>query len=117
MGRFIVYGERDLKKEMNYKEEYIQQIKTLEIGVVVFSNTVVSTKKCNIKNGNWKRLKSFLSSQVYDAATSYKSLSESSSSEVLLFTDGMPTYSDFVVDIGTPMYIVNSILKANHSQN
>ena len=111
--------DRDLVKELAYLDSYLGKLKNLKLEVITFSNVLVSRRKFKIRNANTEMLKSYLSKQDYDGATSFKNLFDEIKKEedVLLFTDGMPTLSDFPNTINGNVFVVNSIQKANHAKN
>ena len=111
--------DRDLEKELKYLEEYINEVKDFEIELVKFSNTIIEVEKFSINNGNWGNLKEALEGSVYDGGTSYSSLLnfENHIDEILLFTDGMFTLSNYQKSASKPVFVVNSVKKSNHSGN
>ncbi len=111
--------DRDLVKEFQYLEEYFQEVGNLEIELIKFSNTIVETEKFRINSGNWIKLKEVLENSIYDGATSYSSLINFNNKidEILLFTDGMYTLSEYPKEASKPVFVINSVKKANHSGN
>lgn len=108
---------RDLKKELDFLENYISHLNGVKIELVKFSNEILFTKNYNVLKGNWSSLKQDLINTIYDGGTSYANLFlTNSSKEILIFSDGMKNLSDLVVNTRQPIYIVNSIVKANHSE-
>jgi len=110
---------RDLAKEMNFLDGYFEHTENLEVQLISFSNSVIDTKTFTIKNGEWQHLRDQLEFSTYDGATSYEGLlrNEGYFDEILVFTDGMNTLSDFPSEVKKPVFIVNSIKKANHGAN
>ncbi|MBL4663315.1 MAG: TonB-dependent receptor plug domain-containing protein [Flavobacteriaceae bacterium] len=110
---------RDLKKEFAFLDAYFKNTETLEAQVITFSNSIIDTKNFHIKKGDWSSIRKLLEYSIYDGATSYTSLFKYKGSfdELLVFTDGMNTLSDFPTEIKQPIFVVNSIKKANHSAN
>ncbi len=108
---------RDLNKELEFLDNYINHLKDVKIELVKFSNQILSTKNYKISNGNWANLKRALVNTVYDGGTSYANLFlNNSSQEILVFSDGMKNLSDLVVNTSQPIYVINTLLKANHSE-
>ncbi|MCF7569436.1 TonB-dependent receptor plug domain-containing protein [Sabulilitoribacter arenilitoris] len=108
---------RDLEKELEFLGSYFAHLKDVKVNLITFSNQILSTKKHKVNNGNWSNLKEALVNTTYDGGTSYANLfSNNSSQEILLFSDGMKNLSDLVVKTSQPIYVVNSIVKANHSE-
>lgn len=108
---------RDLEKELNFLDDYINHLNDVKIELVTFSNQIQSTAEYNISKGKWDHLKKYLTNTVYDGGTSYAGLFlNQSSNEILMFSDGMKNLSDLMVNTKQPVYVVNSIVKANHSE-
>ncbi|WP_418604037.1 TonB-dependent receptor plug domain-containing protein [Hwangdonia sp.] len=108
---------RDLEKELEFLDNYINHLKDVKVELVKFSNQILSTKNYIISKGNWSNLKQALINTVYDGGTSYANLFlNNSSQEILMFSDGMKNLSDLAVNTSQPIYVVNSIVKANHSE-
>ena len=111
--------DRDTVKEFQYLDNYFKRIEAIEIEFVKFSNTIIEKEIISIKNGNWKQLKNLLVASVYDGGTSYDSLLnfDNNIDEILLFTDGMYTLSEYPKSALGPVFVINSIKKANHNGN
>ena len=111
--------DRDIEKEISFLDSYIKAIGALDIRFTSFSNGIVSEKNYQIKNGNWEVLKVQLRNSVYDGATSYLPLFDTifNTDAILLFSDGMVTLSNFPKKMNKPVYIINSLQKANHDEN
>ncbi|WOD43016.1 carboxypeptidase-like regulatory domain-containing protein [Hwangdonia lutea] len=108
---------RDLEKELEFLDNYINHLRDVKVELVKFSNQILSTKNYQISNGNWSNLKQALINTVYDGGTSYANLFlNNASQEILMFSDGMKNLSDLAVNTSQPIYVVNSIVKANHSE-
>ncbi|MFD1161915.1 TonB-dependent receptor plug domain-containing protein [Hwangdonia seohaensis] len=108
---------RDLEKELEFLDNYINHLKDVKVELVKFSNQILSTKNYIITKGNWSNLKQALINTVYDGGTSYANLFlNNSSQEILMFSDGMKSLSELAVNTSQPIYVVNSIVKANHSE-
>ncbi len=109
--------DRDLEKELAFLDAYVSHLSNVKIKLVKFSNTITLNKDYNIKNGDWDVLKKELLQTTYDGGTSYSSLFFiEKSDEILLFSDGMKNLSDMVINTEQPVYVINSIIKANHSE-
>jgi len=110
---------RDLAKEFSFLNAYFEHGQDMEVQVMTFSNGIVDTKTFTIREGQWEHLKDMLEYSIYDGATSYEGLfgNKGYFDEVLVFTDGMNTLSDFPSEIKKPVFVINSIKEANHSSN
>ncbi|MCK5400293.1 MAG: carboxypeptidase-like regulatory domain-containing protein [Flavobacteriaceae bacterium] len=108
---------RDIQKELQLLNQYFEYLNTVNVEVIKFSNEIRYKKSYKITNGNWIDLKQELINTVYDGGTSYNCiLSNYKADEILLFSDGMNNLSDFIMIQKQPVFVVNSIIKANHSQ-
>ena len=110
---------RDLAKEFSFLDSYFEHAQEVEVQVMAFSNGIVDSKTFTIREGQWQHLKDMLEYSIYDGATSYEGLFSNKGyfDEVLIFTDGMNTLSDFPSELKKPVFVINSIKKANHSSN
>jgi len=107
---------RDLKKELELLDNYFKHLTNVNVELIKFSNTIKTRKNYKITNGNWLELKDELINSIYDGGTSFNSFIESNKSdEILFFTDGMNNLSDFIMQQKQPIFIVNSIIIANHA--
>ncbi len=109
--------DRDLEKELQFLDAYFKYLKKVKVNLVTFSNAIQFETKYTIKNGNWEALEAVLSASIYDGGTSYANLfSNVTTDEILLFSDGMKNLSDFPKTFTAPLFVVNSLVKANHSE-
>lgn len=107
--------DKDLAKEFKLLTSYFTTLQNVEVELISFSNAVNSTKSFTIVNADWSSLKSVLLATKYDGVAFYEILSEPSNSEVnLLFTDGIETIDELVINTKKPTFIINSIVLANH---
>lgn len=111
--------DRDMIKEITYLNSYFDKLQNAKVVVVTFSNVKMKRQKFRVRNGTCDALYDYLKEQVYDGATSFENLFNNinDNEDVLLFTDGMPTLSEFPSTIKGNVFVVNSIQKANHSKN
>ncbi|WP_083477209.1 VIT domain-containing protein [Lacinutrix algicola] len=106
---------RDLEKEISFLNDYLKYLENVKVKLVSFSNTIIKENTFRIEDGNWSDLKMELANSIYDGGTSYQDLFNTiTTDEVLLFSDGMRNLSEFSANINQPIYVVNSIIKANH---
>ncbi|WP_196890233.1 VIT domain-containing protein [Aureivirga sp. CE67] len=108
--------KRNLKKELAILEDYFSLNKNVKITVFNFSNRIKQEKTFKIKNGNWKDLKSYLENTKYDGATSYQAIKNPllNAPHSFLFSDGMKNFGTISENIEKPLFIFNSLQKANH---
>lgn len=105
---------KNLNRELQLLDAFIKRNNNLDITLITF-NTTRTLKNYQIKNGNWKSLKNDILNIVYDGVSSYSFLKNyTDSSEInILFTDGISTIDDFVGEIKTITYVINSCLVSN----
>ncbi len=107
--------DKDLAIEFELLTNYFNTLQDVEVELISFSNAVNSIKNFTIVNADWTSLKSVLLATKYDGVAFYEILSKPSNSEVnLLFTDGIETIDELVVNTKKPTFIVNSSVLANH---
>ncbi|MFD2565334.1 VIT domain-containing protein [Aquimarina rubra] len=109
---------RDLQKELDFLNAYFLYIPDINVNFIAFSNLIVSEDTFRIKDGNWKSLRNKIETISYDGGTSYDSLfgRKQASDAVFLFSDGITSLSDeSAIGSNRPVFILNSIVKANHS--
>ena len=108
---------RDLEKEISFLNDYLKHLGSVKVKLLSFSNTIIKEKTFKIEDGNWTDLKMELANAVYDGGTSYENLFNTiDTEEVLLFSDGMRNLSELSANTNQPLFVVNSIIKANHAK-
>lgn len=115
----ISMKDRNLKKELNILASYFSHTKNLTVCFTSFSNTLLMEKEFIVIDGNWNTLRKEISKVIYDGGTSYnlKGFKNNKESDAtFLFTDGIATLSDFSISGRGTIFIINSIVKANHSR-
>ena len=107
---------RNLEKELAILDGFFQENPDVKISLVNFSNRIKEVKDFKVKNRNWNTLKTYLKNTIYDGATSYSSIQESlkKAKFSFLFTDGMKNFGSLDVELKKPLFIFNSLKKANH---
>lgn len=81
--------DRNTAAENTFLNSFFTEHKTSTVRVLLFSNQIVKDEYFAVSEGNWGQIKTFLSAAVYDGATSYAEIAQTTNSEkVLLFTDG-----------------------------
>ena len=107
---------RKIEKELEVLNTYFTYLKNVTVVLIKFNNEIQSEQKFTISNGNWETLKKNLTKSIYDGGTSFKKLDFSKKTdEYLLFTDGIENLGDFSKTGNIPVYAINSISKANHT--
>lgn len=107
---------RKIEKELEILNDYFSYLSDVTIKLIKFNNELLSEQKFNIRNGNWESLKKKLTETSYDGGTSFKNLNfNKKTDEFLLFTDGIENLGDFSEFGKTPVYVINSVTKANHN--
>ncbi|WP_204263090.1 tetratricopeptide repeat protein [Spongiivirga citrea] len=81
--------DRNVSKEFSFLNTFFAENKNTSVRVLLFSNQIIKDEAFTIENGNWEKIKIYLSTAVYDGATSYSQIAQvASSKDILLFTDG-----------------------------
>jgi len=109
---------RKAEKELELLDLYFKKIQNLGVTLVVFSNTIKSTKAFPVKNGNWDDLKKFIGSIQYDGATDLGNLDLNNikADEFILVSDGRHTLGNKQMQLtGKRVYCVNSSSIADYS--
>ncbi|MCF6222148.1 MAG: TonB-dependent receptor plug domain-containing protein [Flavobacteriaceae bacterium] len=100
---------KDLEKEIAFLDNYLVNIKEVEINLIVFSNTISLEKKYQINNANWADLKEILQGITYDGMALYENIGNANSADInLLFTDGFAVIDKLNLESAKPTYIISS---------
>lgn len=100
--------DRDITKDLSVLEKVFQRNANQEVQVLLF-NMIIDEKIFNIKNGDWKALKTYLTNAHYDGGTIYSQLeSRIKNSNVYVFTDGNKTLSIDRLTLKGKSYLINS---------
>ncbi|MEP2935149.1 MAG: VIT domain-containing protein [Gilvibacter sp.] len=108
--------DRDIDKELSVLAQYLEDF---EVGnsleLVVFSNQVIQKKKFVNNRAGKAAIKEYLENLNYDGATSFDWMQQYTfdGDEVLLFSDGINTHSDFPACFGSRMYVISAAPTAN----
>lgn len=107
---------RNKEKELEILSNYFSYLADVTITLIKFNNELLSEQKFIIREGNWESLKKNLFETACDGGTSFQNLNfNKKTDEFLLFTDGIENLGEFNEFGKTPIYVVNSIPKANHN--
>ncbi len=109
---------RNSSKELALLDDYFKKINNAVIDLIVFSNTIKSTKTYTIKNGNWDELKKAIDALQYDGATNFGNLNLKNikADEYILVSDGHQTLGEKQMQLGNkPVYCINSAAAADYS--
>jgi tetratricopeptide (TPR) repeat protein len=109
---------RDSKKELALMDAYFKKVNNVEITLVTFSNTILSTKVYTIANGDWATLRHDLEHVTYDGATNFGviNLSQYAVDEFLLMSDGHQTFGEQAIRLSNrPVYCITSSAAADYS--
>ncbi|WP_456440896.1 VIT domain-containing protein [Psychroserpens sp.] len=106
---------RKLNKELQLLDQYFEYLNTVDVRLVVFSNTIKKDSNFKIENGNWNSLKQAINTVVYDGGTSYLNLENHMSQDNLFFTDGMDNLGDFNLT-KSALTTINAVGSSNHEK-
>lgn len=108
--------KRNHAKELALLEAYFQTHKNLAVNIYLISNTFDEGKSFAIRNGDWSRLKSYLSQVTYDGGTDFGLLQPVKGEEILFFTDGLASFGELKLAWKQPVYTVSSSNTANFNR-
>lgn len=109
--------DRKLEEELKVIDNYLTYLKDVNITLITFSNEILLEKVYKIRDGNWESLKKKLTATIYDGGTSFKKINLTKrTDEYLLFTDGIENLGEFSKLGNSPVYVINSEIKANHNR-
>ncbi len=107
--------DRDINREITFLRTYFSAIKNVTVDVTSFSDTIKSTKRFEIVNGNSDALIAMLAGLKYDGGSDFSHFFEEADKpdQYFVFTDGLNTYGDYRQMYGTPIYCISSSQKTN----
>ena len=105
--------QKDLKKELQYLNNYFAANPNVQVSLTKFSNDVILSKVYAVEKGNWQEVRNELIATVYDGSSSYKNIKSEQTDEILLFTDGNESLDKLPNYFSKPTQIVSSSPKAN----
>jgi tetratricopeptide (TPR) repeat protein len=105
---------KDLAKEIEFLDNYFNNIRDVDVELISFSNTIGIEKSFRIINSDWSSLKEILLGITYDGLAFFGYIDFESGSDInLLFTDGNEVIDKLNIKTETPTYIINSSNDAN----
>jgi TonB-dependent SusC/RagA subfamily outer membrane receptor len=111
-------GNRNINKELELLDGYFKKLNTVEVNLVVFSNTVKSNSHFRVQNGTWNELKNFIEKIQYDGATNLGNINLKNipGDEYVLVSDGRQTLGYKQIQLSNkPVYCINSAAAADYS--
>jgi TonB-dependent SusC/RagA subfamily outer membrane receptor len=109
--------KRDIKKDLDFLENFIIQRKVTDLTLVTFSNEIHDIKAWHGRSMT-NLVRKFLQSQVYDGGTQFGNLdcTRFNSDIFLLFSDGMNSFgSDKLRLASKPVHCISSSPASNHT--
>ncbi|KFF04959.1 VIT domain-containing protein [Flavobacterium reichenbachii] len=105
---------RDLKKELDLLDSYLQKIKNTKVTLYFLNYTFQKQREFVIADGNWAELKAVLEKVKYDGGTRFSQLNFDNQDEYLFFTDGLSSLSENVLPkTKRPVYAITSSVSAD----
>ena len=103
-------AKRNIEKEMEFLEQYLNSLDNLEVEITTFSNEIHEIKTFNYEKSRFDEIKNYLQSLIYDGATDLSIFKTTGkTNKVLLFSDGKNSLAEQVSPIkGAPVYAVIS---------
>jgi len=111
-------SQRDLQKEKNVLTSYLKTVGTVSVTLVTFGNSIYSTKKFEIVNGNPQALMDEIDRIVYDGATDFGCFGTGmiQADEYILCSDGRQTFGNQGIQTGSrPVHCISSASSADFS--
>ncbi len=106
--------DKDIAKEIALLDSFFNNTPSVEVELIVFSNTINLQKSFNIVNTDWSSLKEELLKTTYDGVAFYDVLLEQTTSDInFLFTDGTEVIDKLIINKSTPTFVISSTPKSN----
>lgn len=108
---------RNINKELEFLEAYLNSIKNVKVRVVKFNMGIIDDKSFEVKKGDTELLLNHLKNTTYEAGTSFASVLSNNwfySDVIMLFSDGVSAFSDFDHNFSNPTFSISSSYIANH---
>ncbi|GAA4273281.1 carboxypeptidase-like regulatory domain-containing protein [Aquimarina gracilis] len=103
------------RKELDFLKQYFKELQEAKVTFVPFSESIISAKTFDIKRGNINPLLLEINKQKHNGGTSFEDLFSDSLNpdQYLVFTDGHNTFGDHKFIYDTPVFYINSSVRAN----
>ena len=101
---------RNINKELSFLEAFFTKANNVSASLIVVRNAAESVLNFEIRDGNWKELKSVLENIVYDGATNLGALMDipDGADMKLLFSDGLDNFSVKKFSSKVPLFAIVS---------
>ena len=107
---------RNVAKEISLLSAYLKKSNNVSVELYTLNNTFQSGGNFQIQNGNASDLLQKLRRFTYDGGTDYSKIKLSKVDETIVFSDGMPTLSDYKpFSAADLVYAISSSTKADYS--
>lgn len=100
--------ERDEDKEWAFLEQHLSQYKKVNVNFVVFNDKIQTWKQEEIRNGEISSFRESISDINYSGPANYDVLQLDGIDEVLLFSNGDPTFGTLAINRNVPVYAIAS---------
>ncbi len=106
---------RDHERELALLAAYIAAARNIEIRLVRLRDSAEATQRFEIRNGDWRELRTALSTMIYDGATDLGALpADAEAGEVLLFSDGLSNFgAQRLTADARPVHAINAASRAD----
>ena len=97
---------RDLTKELSFLEAFFKKAGNVSASLIIVRNSAEPVLNFEIRDGNWRELRSALENVIYDGATNLGALMDvPGGAEIkLLFSDGLDNFSIKKFSSKTPLF-------------
>jgi Ca-activated chloride channel homolog len=108
-------AQRDHERELAVLDAYFATARNVEVRLVRLRDAAEATQRFEVKNGDWRALRTALTAMVYDGATNLGALvSDADAGEVLLFSDGLSNFgAQRFVPGKQPAYVLSAVLRTD----
>ena len=100
--------DRDVDKELAFLENYLSQLGKTTVNFVIFNDKIQSWKKEEIVGGDISRFRESVTNPTYSGPANYDVLQPEGADEILLFSNGDPTFGILRVSTDIPVHSIVS---------
>ena len=103
-------AQRDHDRELPVLDAYFATASNIEVRLVRLRDAAERAQRFEVKNGDWRTLRTALTAMVYDGATNLGALvPDADAGEVLLFSDGLSNFgAQRFVPGKQPVYVLSA---------
>ena len=101
---------RNIAKELSFLEAFFAKVRDVSASLIIVRNLAEPVLNFEIKDGNWKELRSVLEKVIYDGATNLGAFMDlpNGADMKLLFSDGLDNFSIKKLRVKAPLFAIVS---------